>query len=523
MSALNFTITTIQRILRTRFSIDITTAQLIVYAASTLLILAGSYVIGGTENGLLVLIGVIGLAIVGAIMARPQIGMYILVIFIYTNMSTVLTDSFGFSALNKLLVILIFVSVVATQVMMHRKPLVFRMTEGAILLFMLAVTISTLVATGINTDSFDLILDTFKDFLLIFIIVQLAGEETAWKRAQYILIGCAVFLCVLTWYQFLSGDFQQQFLGFATSRTDSVEEEAGANYIDFNRVGGPVGDPNFYSQILLMVFPLAVYRVLDKNSSKDEKTLGTVATILIVGAIVFTYSRAALIVLFFITGLILLERKINIYKIGIIGLLIVLLVFPLLPGGYQQRMLSIFGLAGVAEGQADVSAQGRLSEAIVAIQMFFDHPIFGIGYGEYEPNYLNYSVYLGLDGRLEERQAHNMYLEAAGETGIVGVLALSFMFFTIFKSTHRAKQELPALGREDLLPWIVALEFGLLAYLVSSIFLHDSFVRYLRLSIAFAVSSTALVEALIIQQTARHNRKKLAQFDEDAPKMARQY
>jgi putative inorganic carbon (hco3(-)) transporter len=522
MSALQLTTTTIQKILKNRFDIDVTIPQLFIYAISSLLILAGSYVIGGTDNGLLVLIGVIGVAVVGAIMARPQIGMFILVIFIYTNMSTVLSEAFGIPSLNKILVILIFFSVVATQVMMHRKSLVFRMTEGAILLFLFAVTISTFVGTGINADSFDQIVDSGKDFLLIFIIVQLATEEKAWKRAQYILIGCAVFLCLMTWYQFLTGDFQQDFLGFATSRTDSVEDDYASSFIDFYRVGGPVGDPNFYSQILLMVFPLAVYRILDKKSSKDEKTLATIATIFIVGAIVFTYSRAALLVLLFITGLIMLERRINLFKAGLVGLLIITIAFPLLPKGYQERMLTIFGLGNVAEGQADSSAQGRLSESLVAIQMFLDHPIFGIGYGEYEPNYLNYSIYLGLDGRLEERQAHNMYLEAAGETGIVGVAALAFMIFTIFKATHQAKKQLPLLGREDLLPWIVALELGLLAYLVNSIFLHDSFVRYLRLSIAFAVSSTALVEAIAVQQAAKQNRKKLAQFDEDAPKLAQQ-
>ncbi|MDQ7036648.1 MAG: hypothetical protein Q9P01_18000 [Anaerolineae bacterium] len=69
----------------------------------------------------------------------------------------------------------------------------------------------------------------------------------------------------------------------------------------------------------------------------------------------------------------------------------------------------------------------------------------------------------------------------------------------------------------------MALQFGLLAYMVNSIFLHDSYVRYLRLSIALVVSSTALVDALLAQQTAKQNRKRLAALDEEAPKLAQYF
>ncbi|MDQ7036647.1 MAG: O-antigen ligase family protein [Anaerolineae bacterium] len=441
---------TIQRILKNRFAIDVSPSQMIVYVLSIMLLLGGSYVIGGTDMGILVVIGVLGIAFVGVIMARPQIGMFVLVIFIYTNMSTVLSDKFGIPSLNKVLVILIFVSVIGTQVMMRRKPLLFRITEAAILLFLFVVTVSTFIGVGVNAESFGEIVDSLKDFLLIFIIVQLAAEEKAWKHAQYVLIAAAVFLSAMTWYQSLAGDYQQDFLGFATSRTDSVAEDTTIASIDFNRVGGPVGDPNFYSQILLMVFPIALYRVLDKKSSKDEKLLALLATTVITGAIIFTYSRGALMALLLIIGLILLERKINVYKIGLVGLVVLGLAFPVLPSGYKERMLTIVGLGGVAEGQADGSAQGRLSESLVAIEMFFDNPILGIGYGQYSANYLDYSIYLGMDGRLQNREAHNLYLEAAAETGMVGLVALTFMFAIVFRETNKAKKRLVDLKREDL-------------------------------------------------------------------------
>jgi hypothetical protein len=53
--------------------------------------------------------------------------------------------------------------------------------------------------------------------------------------------------------------------------------------------------------------------------------------------------------------------------------------------------------------------------------------------------------------------------------------------------------------------------------------LHDDYVRYLRLSTGLAVSSTALVEALIAQQAAKRERERLAQFDEEVPMLANTY
>ena len=44
--------------------------------------------------------------------------------------------------------------------------------------------------------------------------------------------------------------------------------------------------------------------------------------------------------------------------------------------------------------------------------MFGDYPIFGVGPGNYPLHYLDYSQEIGLDPRLEQREAHSLYLEA---------------------------------------------------------------------------------------------------------------
>lgn len=459
-----------------------------------LFVMAGSFVIGMTDIGILAVAGALGIGVTLSILARPHLGLYILIIFTYTNLSTVLNDAFSIPSVNKILVALILVAVLGTRVVIQRKPLLFRSSEGAIFFYISVTIASTVLTSGIDTETFGDILDIVKDFLIIFIIVQLTTEEDAWKNMQWILIGCAIFLSVLTWYQFLMDDFSQTFYGLALSRADSVEGALEAD-LDFDRVSGPIGDPNFYAQILVMIIPLAMYRFLT-DPSRFGRMIGLGALCIIGGAIIFTYSRITLLVMILIIGLILFERRVDFYKVVIGTWLVMVIVFPVLPESFTARMATIVGIdAGSAE-QDDVSAQGRLSEAIVATQMFQDYPILGIGYTQYGRNYQSYSAFLGLDKRIGERQAHSLYLEIAAETGVVGLTTFSIALFFLFRSGVEARQILYEIEREDLVPWVAAFQFALLAYLLNSIFLHDSFSRYLRLTMGFLVSSTAMATAL---------------------------
>jgi hypothetical protein len=57
--------------------------------------------------------------------------------------------------------------------------------------------------------------------------------------------------------------------------------------------------------------------------------------------------------------------------------------------------------------------------------------------------------------------------------------------------------------RTDLIPWVSALQLGLVSYLLTSIFLHGDYSRYLWLLIAFAAACTVMTEALVRQHHAQ--------------------
>ncbi|NOZ86446.1 MAG: hypothetical protein GXP49_09265 [Deltaproteobacteria bacterium] len=70
-----------------------------------------------------------------------------------------------------------------------------------------------------------------------------------------------------------------------------------------------------------------------------------------------------------------------------------------------------------------------------SLEMFADHPVFGIGWGNYQkvcPEYID-----KVDPKFPFKfRSHNLFLNHLAETGLVGLLALLFLFFKIFSSLY---------------------------------------------------------------------------------------
>jgi putative inorganic carbon (HCO3(-)) transporter len=453
------------------------------------LTLATSVLIGATDYGFLAFGGV--LALVGAIviLLRPQLGLYLLIVFVYANLSDVLEVTFGIPSTNKFLVGLIFVGMLANRVVLQDKPFIFRVIEISILAYGVALLVSSLVSPYAS-DSISLMIDWFKDFAIMLIIIQLSTEEKVWKRAQWALILIAAFLAALSFYQILSGNFTNNFFGLANAPVHEVTEG-----FDSNRVTGPIDDPNFYGMALLMTLPIAVYRFMTETAPR-LRLLALAVSLMILSGVLFTYSRGAFVSLIITGILIVRERKLNPYKIafGVGALLIVL--SPILPAGFTSRLLTLGDiLPGDLRLQTESSFRGRSSEAIVALRMFQDYPLLGVGRGNYALNYLDYSSRLGLDDRLEQRQAHSLYLELAAETGIVGITVFSIMQITLFVSVQRAKKRLGSSQRSDLIPWVNGIQYGLIAYLLASLFLHADYIRYFWLIVGLTASCSVIANS----------------------------
>jgi O-antigen ligase len=180
-------------------------------------------------------------------------------------------------------------------------------------------------------------------------------------------------------------------------------------------------------------------------------------------------------------------------------LLFVLLMLPvtqLLPGGYLDRLSTLVDLIpGLSETSVkeEYSFRGRSSAQIAGWMMFRDHPITGVGLGNFPAHYQEYSRQLGIDGSRWEQAPHNLYLEILTERGLIGLSAFAVLLWFLFRGMQTARETFLSMGMINEAGLIQAFSIGLIAYLIAATFLQASYPRYfwLMVGIGFAMPNVA--------------------------------
>jgi O-antigen ligase len=116
------------------------------------------------------------------------------------------------------------------------------------------------------------------------------------------------------------------------------------------------------------------------------------------------------------------------------------------------------------------STEGRLTENMVAVAMFGDHPVTGVGPSQYPGLYRDYTRDIGNDPR-QVREAHSLPLQIAAEQGIAGVVGWVVAFLTVFRFAWGRGVWRLLVGRAVML--------SIATYMVASLFLHGDEVRLL--------------------------------------------
>jgi O-antigen ligase len=93
------------------------------------------------------------------------------------------------------------------------------------------------------------------------------------------------------------------------------------------------------------------------------------------------------------------------------------------PARVQQTVLAQLRVSDALNGtvtSANFSTVERLAHWIAGLRMFAAHPILGVGAGNYDAAYAMYALPDWPDAL---GHAHNYYINAAAETGILGLVA----------------------------------------------------------------------------------------------------
>jgi putative inorganic carbon (hco3(-)) transporter len=449
-------------------------------------------VVGGVAAGTLVTAdaspvvaaGLIAVPLLLGIIARPQLGLYLLVFLAYARVSDVLIEFHGApSLLQPFLAFLLLV--LATRWLLYaERPT--GLAQPAWLLGGYGMVLSLSLFHARDAErAWEVVAAYGRDGLIVLIIVALLRTARALRGVVWTLISVGVLLGTISVYQYLSGDLANDFGGFGQTEVLHI-----FGSVEDYRVSGPIADPNYYAQFLLVLVPLALGR-LRFETSWWRRTVALWALLVVTGAIVFTFSRGALLTFVVVVALaFVLQRPRPITLLAVAVTVAVSL--PLLPAGYAERVTNLMaaGPGGARLGEA--SLQGRASALNVGLHMVADRPLLGVGIAQFPEYYREYARPLGLDASRTAVEPHNLYVQMAAETGLVGLLAFGVVLWVALRNIVRVRDSLRRKGAHDLAGMVGDLGLGLLAYLVAGLFLHNAYPRFLWVLVGIALALPSL-------------------------------
>lgn len=439
------------------------------------------------------------------------------IFILFTNISAIAKQYYGVPGVVAGSFALLLLLPLGYYVLIRHEKLIFDYVLGLMFVFLAICMVSSLFAKDLMV-AFTWVGEYFVEgIVLYFLVINVIRNLDTLKRVIWVLMIAGSLLGGMSLYQEATGDYEQQFGGLGQRK--NVEEWRGDPNLQqgtvlktrtkvrgSNRATGPIGDPNRYAQIMLLLLPLAIFMLWQIRFPRWAKLTTAVAVGLIFSGILLTYSRGAfvsiLILAFILTGL----KYIKIRQ-ALSGLLIILILIAIVSPGYFVRMQTIFGVEGLVsettEHKPDAVTRGRLTEMMAAGKAFLDHPLLGVG----PHNYLNfYSIKYMNDPTIALRQlninrrAHSLYPELAAETGIFGFIAfMGIIFLMLYRLVN--VRRLWSTSRPELAHLATAFIFSILGYLSTAIFLHLSYQRYFWLFLALAGAFVQILNSFAPNQS----------------------
>ncbi len=300
----------------------------------------------------------------------------------------------------------------------HKKSFTRNLTLPAPVLLLMVCILVTTVAANYKLMAFFEYLNLLRALLTFVIIYAYIEDQKKVETViRFLLLG--LFLqTVLAICQYVNaGFFGLTFLGEGYRTVDEGNFSA-------IRVGGTVGHPTALASYLILLLPLCFRTFSEAKIRANEKILASVTFILGLLALGLTFGRGAwagfLVGFPFLILSYLWKRIVSFqFATSIVICLIIPLVFTVV---FNESLAS-----KISERKNTFS--GDLDDRIVwikdSVELIRQHPILGIGPGNYG-KYMERFYPAKYEGG---RVVHNLYLYAAAETGIPG-LVLFLIFLT---------------------------------------------------------------------------------------------
>ena len=460
--------------------------------AALVITIGGSLAVGALAAGspIIAVAGVLAALAALAIAIRPEYAVLLVVALIYSNAPVVLVQFHDMPLILAAAVPFILVAPLAYDLLANRRPIVLTPAMPWIALFLVVQLVSTVFARDLPAAAGAVGSFLLEGLLLYLLVTNTVRTPAMIRSIIWVLLIVGALLGALSLWQELTGTYTNAYFGFAQTEAAIT----GLTETGTARLAGPIGEKNRYAQIMLMLVPLAILQ-----ASAERRTIlklaafasGALAAI----AVALTFSRGAALAAAMIVAAMVALRYIRPGHL-LAAAALVLVVILAVPS-YAGRLASLADVTAIfsdepAAGGTDNSLLSRATENLAALNVFADHPILGVGPDQFPEYYREYADEIGISVRAADREAHNLYLEKAAETGILGLV--TFFGAVVATLFQLARARAAAIARR---PELAAMASGfmlaLVAYLATGIFLHMSYARYFWLILALAGATAHVV------------------------------
>jgi O-antigen ligase len=414
----------------------------------------------------------------------------VLIFVAYTNISDVLLRTFGIPSLLQATILLLAVIVWLARDMLRPLGVIVQPVTLLLIAYCALLFISSAWADDLSWADFR-ISEAVKGLVILVIAAALMSSWARLRIGLATLVVTAAFLAAISLLQLALHDTTHDLGGLAQIQTGNLYGD-----VSEPRAAGPLSDPNFYGQILLIAIPIGAFlaaSIKKETSQRRTRIFFAAAATVVFGGVLVTYSRGAMLsvgAMLLVVPLVIPVRARVVVPVAVAAALLM----AVLPSTVVQRfgtVTNVFRERGDEREEArDASVDKRKLLFEAGVRMFDDAPLFGVGAGNFGKHYSRYAYEVGssaaqYDDPGDRQYPHSLYVELLAENGLAGFACFAAAMAAAFVSLVRSRRALLARGAEDAALLAASIAIALAGYLVSSLFLHSAYQRYLWLLLAF--------------------------------------
>jgi putative inorganic carbon (hco3(-)) transporter len=476
-----------------------------------LLALAAALAVGmaGVLDPVILLGAVAAFYLLLVLFKSPDFTVLFVTFVIYTNTAVVLTRFHGAPpVLGYTLPMLLLIPFI-WHIVLNNQKLKFNFV------FLLLVTyFSIMVLSSAFSRYIDIALPGAINFGveavgLYFLLINTIRTPRLLNRVVWSLLIAGGLMGGLSLYQQVTGTFANSYWGYAQVMGKGFTAgETLQGTVTQARVSGPIGEKNRYAQIMMVLVPLGLFRAWGEQSRRLRLIAFVLTGLTFVGASL-AFSRGAQVGFLLLLAIMTFMRYIKIQQVLVIllGIALVVVAFP-------QNNVRFSSLGAIFSSQdegglqsADGAIQGRATEMLVALYVFLDHPVFGVGPNMLGYEMAEYSREVAIRNIIATREAHSLYLGEAAENGILGLITIMTIFLYTLHSLAKARTYWLERHNINMANLATGFFLAVISYMTTALFLHMSYLRYLWLIMALAVIASEFRQEDVTEDVTEQNRQ----------------